>query len=397
MRSAEFIKQEKGRIPMTEKQIEKLVKKAIKGNEQALSRLVELKAKNIVFSTYKVLGNYHDAEDAAQEVILRMYANIHKLKDPKAFHAWIHRIAINQSYKMKDKSINKHEQLSGDDAFMEVIEQDIEFLPHEFAESKEQRERLQRLIQSLPEERRLMITMFYYDGLSYKEIAYAMDKPEGTVSTQIRRAKASLKKTLEVDGRINDSRTNTMAAIPVLTTVLNEEASSIITKSSVDSLVAFANTKAVAGISGTSNIFSTTKMIILTIICTGVISIGVYQAVTPDNMSEAAPQTASSLSEPIEEASPQRTSKGDIILTGGKTNPDLISLSQINEDYEEVIWTIKNTKGNIIASGKGALIQDQLPKLYEDNPSGIYKAEFTAKYSYGQLDGEIDFTIYKKQ
>jgi RNA polymerase sigma-70 factor (ECF subfamily) len=177
--------------------VETIVKQAIKGDNVAFTKLIEEKLKTIIYTSYDILGNYHDAEDVAQDVILKMHKYIHGLKDPSAINAWIKRMVINQCFTFKNKSFQRNEIAGTDEMFVDIKDEDREFLPQEYAENEDQRTRLKEIIQSLSEERRLIITMYYYDDMSLKDIAYALDKSIGHVTSAISRARDTIKKELE--------------------------------------------------------------------------------------------------------------------------------------------------------------------------------------------------------
>ena len=85
----------------------KFIRQAIKGNKNAFGKLVELYQDNILFLVYDYLGNYEEAEDAAQDVFVKAFENLKSFNLKAEFKTWLYRIAINTSidYLRKKKSM----------------------------------------------------------------------------------------------------------------------------------------------------------------------------------------------------------------------------------------------------------------------------------------------------
>lgn len=139
----------------------------------------------------RMTQNKQDAEDLVQEAVLRAYRFFHKFERGTNFKAWImtilRNIYINQ-YRKRVKEPMKVE-------FEEV--EDFISLP-EISGAQEEifSETIKPSIDRLPEELRTTITLFYVDGLSYKEIAKVMNCPVGTVMSRLYTARQVLKKHL---------------------------------------------------------------------------------------------------------------------------------------------------------------------------------------------------------
>lgn len=177
--------------------LKKLIKKAKRGDRQAFEDLYHVFIKSIFYHTSNLLDDKAEIEDAVQEIVYKMYRGICELKQAESFSSWMHRIitttCINRnikngrmanSFKLEDYSENLRE--GSDDA-----------IPEAFAMKQNQNEILAEVIASLPRARRQAVIMYYYDDMSYKEIAQALDVTVSTVSTNIMKAKRTIEEELK--------------------------------------------------------------------------------------------------------------------------------------------------------------------------------------------------------
>lgn len=138
------------------------------------------------------LKNEDDTNEAVQEAIVKAYTSINKLKKEEYFKTWIIRILINEcnniykknkkdvGEKYKDSLILQNETNSIDDKIS-----NLDFYT---------------LINYLNYEEQMVITLFYLEEFSSKEIAKILKKPESTIRTRISRARNKIKETLEKGG-----------------------------------------------------------------------------------------------------------------------------------------------------------------------------------------------------
>lgn len=188
---------------MTKSEWNKLVSKATKFNPEAFEEIVMQKRKTILFYTTKFVYNPAFAEDAAQEVIICMYKSIGNLQNPEAFNVWMHRIILGVCSRINSKNpfsdpIDEVENI--------LLEEQTGMLPEGAAELKEKQLHISNAIGSLPARQRLALTMFYYDEMSYKEIAQVLGVTVSGISSTIVKAKRSLKM------KLSEKQTHTEAA-----------------------------------------------------------------------------------------------------------------------------------------------------------------------------------------
>lgn len=195
----------------TEREIDAvLVRKAQAGDKRAFEVLVSKYQRRILRLLGRILHNQSDVEDIAQETFLKAYRALPKFRNESAFYTWLYRIAVNTA---KNHISSKHNQVFVSD---QIDTQDGETFslldnltdgetPETHMHNREIIESLQIALDELPEQLRQAIVLRELEGLSYEEIATAMDCPVGTVRSRIFRAREAiserLKPILGNDGR----------------------------------------------------------------------------------------------------------------------------------------------------------------------------------------------------
>jgi RNA polymerase sigma-70 factor (ECF subfamily) len=171
-----------------------LVKQAQQGNVAAFEALVTVHATLIYNLAYRTLNNPQEAEDVAQEALVRAWQGLPRFQAKAQFSTWLYRIVINLCY-------NRLPRLK-----IELMALDTETavtLPDTHAAietgllSEEMKEALHNAIDSLPVRYRLLIILRHLQEMSYAEIAAVTDMPIGTVKTGIFRARLLLRERLE--------------------------------------------------------------------------------------------------------------------------------------------------------------------------------------------------------
>lgn len=183
---------------MVESEIIELARRSIKGDIVAFEELCRKKQRDIMFAAMTILGNYEDAEDATQEVIFKMHKSITGLRDAAAINVWMYRIVRNESYMIYNARAKKRDDVDIDDEDVSatITEDSREFLPEAYAEDAALSEQLYRLVQDLAPAKRDTIIMYYYEGLSYKEIAEITGTSMKSVSSNLTKARMVLKRKL---------------------------------------------------------------------------------------------------------------------------------------------------------------------------------------------------------
>lgn len=170
----------------------KLVIRAQEGDRNAFNELVRMHAQGVMNVIYRMCGNAQIAEDAAQETFIRAWSNLGSFRPEASLRNWLYRIALNSATDLlrKEKRI-----LPGDMETLQIA--DSQPGPERAYLQKERTRLVQDAISSLPEAGRAVLVLKEYEGLSYQEIADALDIPIGTVMSRMNYARRLLKEKLE--------------------------------------------------------------------------------------------------------------------------------------------------------------------------------------------------------
>ena len=171
-----------------------IISKCLNGDKAAFGLLVDKYKEGVYALAYSKLGNFHDAEDVAQEVFIKAYRKLHTLKHYDSFHAWLYATTSNLC---KDWIRARARRPDG-----EYIEDEdpktLEVLSIEdYREKAAQRslhESLEEALESLPEMHRQVLTLYYLAGMSGKEMARFLGIAPMTAWRRLSRARAQLKK-----------------------------------------------------------------------------------------------------------------------------------------------------------------------------------------------------------
>ncbi len=140
---------------------------------------------------FRLTGQQADAEDVAQQTFLMAQRNLHQLRQPENPVPWL--LAIARSCWFK----SRRRQRPVDAA---AVELDVNQIPGDLPAGGDiDGERLQMALDDLAEEFRLPLVMYFFEELSYKEIAAELEIPIGTVMSRLARAKKHLRKALSPD------------------------------------------------------------------------------------------------------------------------------------------------------------------------------------------------------
>ena len=142
---------------------------------------------------YRLTGAACDAEDLTQQTFLAAQQNLRQLRDAQHGRSWLYAILRNSYLKLRRKRV----PLSA-----ASLELDINSVPEDLPEiAAIDPERLQSALNELPDEFKMAVLLFYYEGCSYREIAEKLATPIGTVMSRLSRAKGHLRARL-FDGEL---------------------------------------------------------------------------------------------------------------------------------------------------------------------------------------------------
>lgn len=172
------------------------VQAALRGDQAAFADLVTRYQTAVYNMAYRMLGDATEAEDAAQEVFVRAWNQLHTFQQERRFSTWLLSIA---SHHCIDVLRRRKPTAPLDDVALYVESE--EAAPDEIALQGEQREIVKKLLNTLPEKYRSVTVLRYYNDLSYDEIARITGLTESAVKTQLHRARRMLAERLVATGQ----------------------------------------------------------------------------------------------------------------------------------------------------------------------------------------------------
>ena len=175
---------------------EDLVARVQRGDKSAFDFLVIKYQHKIIQLVNGYIKDPSEAQDVAQEVFLKAYRALGSFRGDAAFYTWLYRIAINtaKNYLLSRSRRSSSSEVDIQDA--EAIENAPQLQGMETPErhllNEEIIDTIKTAIDNLPEEMRIAIMLREFEGMSYEEIAVAMDCPVGTVRSRIFRAREAI-------------------------------------------------------------------------------------------------------------------------------------------------------------------------------------------------------------
>ncbi|HKK02881.1 MAG TPA: RNA polymerase sigma factor RpoE [Gammaproteobacteria bacterium] len=178
-----------------------LVERVQQGDKAAFDILVGQYQHKIIKLVQRYVRDQDEALDVAQEAFIKAYRALASFRGESAFYTWMYRIAINTAKNHLASRKRRAEDFELDlqdpdqyEAHGRLREGDT---PEGLALSEEIRETVNTAIETLPEDLRTAIVLREIEGMSYEEIAGAMDCPVGTVRSRIFRAREAIDKRLK--------------------------------------------------------------------------------------------------------------------------------------------------------------------------------------------------------
>jgi len=179
-----------------------LIQRCQKGERDAFDILFKQYEKRVYNLSYRLSGNYDEANDISVDAFLRVYQAIKLFRGDANFSTWLYRIVTNVYLDRRKRQRNK-QHLSLEE-YIELEENSVARQvedpnpgPAMVMESVERGELLQKAIGELPDYQRAMIVLYHKEGLAYEEIAEVMSLPIGTVKSRLNRARLVLREKLE--------------------------------------------------------------------------------------------------------------------------------------------------------------------------------------------------------
>lgn len=177
-----------------------LVERTVAGDQKAYGLLVVKYQRRIERLIGRMVRDADLVEDIAQETFIRAYRALHQFRGDAQFYTWLYRIAVNTAKKAlvdlrRNPVISENAmRSSSDEDETSYVDNELtsEETPETVLAAKEIAETVNAAMEALPEDLRQAVTLREIEGMSYEEIAEAMDCPIGTVRSRIFRAREAI-------------------------------------------------------------------------------------------------------------------------------------------------------------------------------------------------------------
>jgi RNA polymerase sigma-70 factor (ECF subfamily) len=178
-----------------------LVRRAQRGERGAFDLLVLRYQHRVVKLVARLLRDPTEAEDVAQEAFVKAYRALGSFRGDSAFYTWLYRIAVNTARNSMASRQRRPLDYEADlnESEQSAVESRMRHgdTPEAAALSEEIHRTVNHAVEQLPEDLRTAIILREVEGLSYEEIAEAMDCPVGTVRSRIFRAREAIDRSLK--------------------------------------------------------------------------------------------------------------------------------------------------------------------------------------------------------
>lgn len=174
------------------------LKRAKKGEKDAICELLSFYENKVYCIIVRILKSEHDANDCAQDALIKIFNSLNKFKGESSFSTWVYRITINtvndylrSQGRRKSISLEKQEQ---DGASLK--DTSLFSAPDEMLDTVQVKSSIMAAINSLNEEQRTAVILCDIEGFSYEEIAQMLYISIGTVKSRIFRGREKLRSLL---------------------------------------------------------------------------------------------------------------------------------------------------------------------------------------------------------
>jgi len=177
-----------------------LVRRVLSGDDEAFTTLVRKHQKGVHALAWRRVGDFHFAEEITQDVFLRVYKHLSKLKDPRQFSGWVYVTTnrlCNTWLKKNELAIESLEDVS-------MVEVEESSYSHYVSEKRQEEteeyrhELVRKLLGKLPESERTVVTLYYLGEMTAKEIGNFLGVSVNTITSRLRRARERLQQDEEL-------------------------------------------------------------------------------------------------------------------------------------------------------------------------------------------------------
>lgn len=184
-----------------------IAERLLSGDPEGFDEFVESYRRKLFQYSFLMCGHREDAEEVAQETLMRVFSSLDQLRDPQSLKSWVFRIAKNECLMKRRKSVfaperelsleELHPRAAGDGAARKIEIADWSGLPDDAAQRHEYRRIIGEAIRELPETYRAVILLRDVEELTTEEASLVLDISTDLVKTRLHRARLALRQKLD--------------------------------------------------------------------------------------------------------------------------------------------------------------------------------------------------------
>ncbi|MES9683812.1 RNA polymerase subunit sigma-24 [Bacillus sp. AFS001701] len=188
MSSSKVMEEERGDAMESDEQ---LVRNIVKGNHQLFKELIVRYQSKVFAVALKVSNNQKDAEDISQEVFLQLYRSLENFNGESSLATWIYRITMNKAIDFKRKQVKQQENETSE--LLSTLQEENLLSPEEALIKTIDKELIHSYLIELPQAYSDVLKLYYFEELTYGEIALKLNVAVKTVESRLYRAKRLIK------------------------------------------------------------------------------------------------------------------------------------------------------------------------------------------------------------
>ena len=174
------------------KEVVNLIEDALKGDENACQKILNLYKGRIFSYVYRIVRNYHDAEDITFDTFIRCFKALKSFDPTRSFSTWLFSIAHNVVIDFLRKNKQEYEYLDERHSIKDDFVQEYE--------KKKKLEKIEKALAKLPPIDREIVVLFHKEENSYQEISEILNIPVSTIKTRLHRARKKLRELVHENG-----------------------------------------------------------------------------------------------------------------------------------------------------------------------------------------------------
>ncbi|MEP7357130.1 MAG: sigma-70 family RNA polymerase sigma factor [Anaerolineales bacterium] len=176
----------------------RLILRLQSGDLEALGQLFDRHRMPVFRTALAITRDQDAAEDILQDVFLRLHTYVHRVDTSLPLSPWLYRITVNLSYTWVTR---RNKWMAPLEDFVDQLIGPAKYCPEPEAERRDETRSMQRAIDALPFNQRVVIVLYYLNELSLQEIGTILSVPVGTIKSRLHYGRENLRRQLQASSR----------------------------------------------------------------------------------------------------------------------------------------------------------------------------------------------------